>query len=82
AKQAKLGEDWQLEEYPKSKDLETVIVEKLFKAQAQFLPVNSAVNADPLSQQWQQFRQEFTELQTLNDPKGIYARLPFNWQWH
>ena len=82
AKQAKLGEDWQLEEYPKSKDLETVIVEKLFKAQAQFLPVKPAVNADPLSQQWQQFRQEFTELQTLNDPKGIYARLPFNWQWH
>jgi protease-4 len=40
------------------------------------------MQTDPLTQKWQDFRAELTSLQTLNDPKGIYARLPFNWKWH
>jgi protease-4 len=80
ANQTNLGDNWELDEYPRQKSLETAILESLFKLQIQSqIP---KVQTDPLTQKWQDFRAELTSLQTLNDPKGIYARLPFNWKWH
>jgi protease-4 len=80
ANQTNLGDNWELDEYPRQKSLETAILESLFKLQIQSQV--SKVQTDPLTQKWQDFRAELTSLQTLNDPKGIYARLPFNWKWH
>lgn len=80
ANQTNLGDSWELDEYPRQKSLETAILESLFKLQIQSQV--SKVQTDPLTQKWQDFRAELTSLQTLNDPKGIYARLPFNWKWH
>jgi protease-4 len=80
ANQTNLGDNWELDEYPRQKSLETAILESLFKLQLQSQV--SKVQTDPLTQKWQDFRAELTSLQTLNDPKGIYARLPFNWKWH
>ena len=80
ANQTNLGDNWELDEYPRQKSLETAILESLFKLQIQSQVAK--VQTDPLTQKWQDFRAELTSLQTLNDPKGIYARLPFNWKWH
>ncbi|MEB3191768.1 MAG: signal peptide peptidase SppA [Snowella sp.] len=80
ANQTNLRDNWELDEYPRQKSLETAILESLFKLQIQSQV--SKVQTDPLMQKWQDFRAELTSLQTLNDPKGIYARLPFNWKWH
>lgn len=80
ANQTNLGDNWELDEYPRQKSLETAILESLFKLQIQSQVAK--MQTDPLTQKWQDFRAELTSLQTLNDPKGIYARLPFNWKWH
>lgn len=80
ANQTNLRDNWELDEYPRQKSLETAILKSLFKLQIQSQV--SKVQTDPLTQKWQDFRAELTSLQTLNDPKGIYARLPFNWKWH
>lgn len=80
ANQTNLRDNWELDEYPRQKSLETAILESLFKLQTQSSV--STVQTDPLTQKWQDFRAELSSLQTLNDPKGIYARLPFNWKWH
>ena len=34
--------------------------------------------SDPLSVELQKLQKEISVLQNLNDPKGVYARLPFN----
>jgi protease-4 len=73
--QTNLGQDWEIAEYPQKKSLEATILRKLFNIQA-FADVNPS---DPLTAEWEKFKQELGILQTFNDPKSIYARLPFNW---
>lgn len=73
--QTNLGQDWEIAEYPQKKSLEAAILGKLFNIQA-FTAVNPT---DPLTVEWEKFKQELGVLQTFNDPKSIYARLPFNW---
>ncbi|HBB32545.1 MAG TPA: signal peptide peptidase SppA [Cyanobacteria bacterium UBA8803] len=75
-KQAKLGEDWELQEYPKVRSLEERILEKLAgdssdRTQQQF---------DPLTKEFLKLKADLRILQVLNDPKGVYARLSFNWR--
>ena len=73
--QTNLGQDWEIAEYPQKKSLEAAILGKLFNIQA-FTAMNPS---DPLTVEWEKFKQEFGVLQTFNDPKSVYARLPFNW---
>ncbi len=73
--QTNLGQDWEVAEYPQKKSLEATILRKLFNIQA-FAEVNPS---DPLTVEWEKFKQELGILQTFNDPKSVYARLPFNW---
>lgn len=69
AKQAKLGTDWQLEEYPKPRS---------FEEQLTRLLGNSAqASTDPLTQQFQRLGKELEMLRSMNDPLGAYSRLPF-----
>jgi protease-4 len=76
AKQAKLGENWELEEYPKVRSFEKRILEKLTSE-------DSAENrkpSDPLSAEFLKLKADLSILKGMNDPMGIYARLPFNWR--
>jgi protease-4 len=76
AKQAKLGENWELEEYPKLRSLEQRILETLTNeasARTQKLP-------DPLTAEFLKIQADLAILQSMNDPRGIYARLPFTWR--
>ena len=76
AKRAQLGNDWELEEYPKTRSLEERILKKLVSTQIS----QSAKSTDPLTAQFQKFREDLAALGSLNDPLGVYARLPYNLQ--
>lgn len=77
AKEARLGTDWQVEEYPQQNRLETEIVERLFDAEA----LQGSAKLDPMTAELLKIREEFAILQTLDDPRGIYARLPFDFDF-
>ncbi|MCP2728323.1 signal peptide peptidase SppA [Limnofasciculus baicalensis] len=76
AKQANLGDDWQLEEYPKFRSLEERILERLTGDNN----TRSQKVLDPLTKEFLKLKADLGILQGLNDPKGVYARLPFNWR--
>ncbi len=76
AEQAKLGQNWELEEYPKLRSLEQRILETLTNeasARTQKVP-------DPLTAEFMKIQADLAILQSMNDPRGIYARLPFTWR--
>lgn len=73
---AELGEDWQLEEYPEPRTLEEQILESLFGSQVRSL-VGRTQSNDPISQELRRLEANLEELQTLNDPQGMYMLLPF-----
>jgi protease IV len=75
AKKAKLGDDWELEEYPDVESWE----EKLLEQLAGKTGVTTG-NLDPLSRELLKVKQELAALQSLNDPRGVYVRMPYNFQ--
>ena len=74
AEKAELGDDWQLEEYPQQNRFETEIVQRLFDVQLE------RADIDPVTTEFLKIRQELTFLNKFNDPSGVYARLPFNFE--
>lgn len=70
AQQAKLGNNWKLEEYPKIRTLEDRLVQRLAGG--------NSTTSDPVSLEFQRLQQELSLFTSLNDPLGVYARLPFN----
>lgn len=70
AAQAKLGDDWQVDEYPKSRSFREQILKDLLGSETQA--------ADPLSIELQRLQGELETLRSMNDPKGAYMRLPIN----
>ncbi|MBD1832796.1 signal peptide peptidase SppA [Cyanobacteria bacterium FACHB-472] len=74
AKQAKLGNDWQLEEYPKARSFEQRLLKQLGgdeSTQAKKAP-------DPLTAEFLKLQEELATFKAMNDPRGIYARLPYS----
>ncbi len=67
-------EDWQVEELPKPPSIEEQIIESLFGT-----GITSKLlwAQDPISEQIMELREDLTLLKTLNDPHGVYMRLPF-----
>lgn len=74
AKQAKLGDNWQLEEYPKRRSLEERILERLSGVRV----LKPATKLDPLTAEVKKMEEELAVIKSMNDPQGIYVRLPFN----
>ncbi|MEG4502472.1 signal peptide peptidase SppA [Microcoleus sp. F6_B4] len=74
AKQAKLGDDWKLEEYPKRRTLEERILERLSGVRV----LKPATKLDPLTAEFKKMQEELAAIESMNDPQGIYVRLPFN----
>ncbi|MBS0017758.1 MAG: signal peptide peptidase SppA [Arthrospira sp. SH-MAG29] len=71
AEKAELGDDWKLAEYPRIPSFEERLLESLR---------TEATQADPLTRELLQLYHELSMLRHLNDPRGIYTRLPFNLQ--
>ncbi|MFO5492215.1 MAG: S49 family peptidase, partial [Cuspidothrix sp.] len=80
AKEAKLGNDWELEEYPQvSRFGESLFGKQLDETKAKLGMENTTSSTpNPLITQLGKFQQEIKILQTMNDPQGVYTRLPIN----
>ncbi len=76
AKQAKLGDDWQVNEYPEVRSLEERILKKLTSEAS----TQNTKLPEPLTAEFMKLQADLAILKALNDPKGIYARLPLNWR--
>ena len=76
AKKAELGTNWQLEEYPQQNRFETEILQRLFAVKY----LESQATIDPLTAEFLKIKQELSFLEGFNDPSGVYARLPFNFE--
>lgn len=77
---AKLGENWKLQEYPNKGTFEERFFGRTIDEVTTTLGLKGAktqVN-NPLLTEFQKLQKEISSLQNLNDPLGVYARLPFN----
>jgi protease-4 len=80
AKEAKLDNDWQLQEYPRVTSLE----ERFFGLASQEISTIlqiagiSIQPSHPLMAQLDKLKQQLVILESMNDPHSIYTRLPFN----
>ncbi|MEH2202433.1 signal peptide peptidase SppA [Nostoc sp.] len=79
-KEAKLGEDWEVEEYPRTNGFGERFFGRATEEARTALGIEVAQlkPSNPLTNELQKFQQEVEILQKMNDPKGVYARLPFN----
>ncbi|MGH1395950.1 MAG: signal peptide peptidase SppA [Trichormus sp.] len=80
AKQAKLGKDWQLTEYPRAGTLGERFFGRTIEEVSTVFGVQK-LQPQPttlLTAQLQKIQQELAIMQNMNDPQGVYARLPFN----
>jgi protease IV len=75
AKEAKLGDDWEVVEYPKASSFEVKLLGQLFNSY--FPEAESQAPIDPLTEEIQRFQKDFATLKAMNDPLGAYSRLPF-----
>jgi len=72
-KEANLGNNWKLEEYPRFQTLEERLIEEFVGNDS-----TKTQQPDPLMAEFLKLKADLAILQAMNDPKGIYARLPFN----
>lgn len=72
AEQAELG-SWSVEEYPQPLSFEEQIIASLFGEVSSRLQGSSS----PLLAEWSALQTSLAHLETLNDPRGAYTRLPF-----
>jgi protease-4 len=72
-------EDYQVDELPEPSSFEEQLIESLFGAGVTTgLPWNRLPwNRDALTDELLKLREEFTLLESLNDPNNLYMRLPF-----
>ena len=76
AKQAKLGNDWELEEAQEVSSLE----ERILRTLTSETSAQNTKRPDPLTTEFIKLQADLEILKSMNDPRGIYARLPFNWR--
>jgi protease-4 len=76
AEQAKLEENWQLQEYPEGQTFKQQILESFAGGES----TQASSTVDPITLEFIKLREELAQLKALNDPRGIYTRLPFNLQ--
>jgi protease IV len=82
AKQAKLGKDWELQEYPQvSSFAERLFGKKLEETKAKLgIEKTLPKSNNPFIGELGKLQQEINTLQTMNDPQGMYTRLPINFK--
>lgn len=72
AERAKLGNDWQIEEYPKPRSFEERLIETLSGASA----TEPAI--DPVTSEIKKVQAQLESLKAMNDPRHVYLRMPFD----
>jgi protease-4 len=70
AKRAKLGDKWQIEEYPQGSSFGDKLLGKVTETEID--------QGDLLSRELLKIKDTLTLFQTFNDPRGVYAIFPFD----
>ncbi|MBW4505447.1 MAG: signal peptide peptidase SppA [Scytonematopsis contorta HA4267-MV1] len=80
AKLAKLGKDWEIKEHPSGSSFEERFFGRATEEVKTKLGINGgeAKTSHPLNAEMEKLQKEISVLQQMNDPRGVYARLPFN----
>jgi protease IV len=79
AKIANLGDDWHVTEYPEATTLEERIFRGFLEnAQAKGWVKQPEQTQDIFSDEIQKFQADLNSLRVMNDPRGIYMRMPEN----
>nr|MDJ0776014.1 signal peptide peptidase SppA [Mastigocoleus sp. MO_167.B18] len=82
AKLAKLGNNWQLKEYPRLSSFEErffgVAKEEVSAIIAQ--QKSQELLSHPLGGELRKLKEEIEIFENMKDPRGVYARLPFNFR--
>ena len=73
AKEADLGDDWEVEEYREEPTFSEILESFLSLASAPHK--TQTVNFAPLMKEWQHLQEEVRILQSLNDPQSVYSIL-------
>ena len=73
AEKAELGSKWQVQEYPKNRNWETELLDRLLEVEA----LQAISQNDPFTQELQKIKQDFQIFQSFNDPRNIYAHSSF-----
>jgi len=82
AKEAKLGEDWEIKQFGRSGSFEERLLKNLFS----YVPiisdreqsVNTVMQFGKFEETYQHLKEELQVFANLNDPVNVYARLPYN----
>lgn len=69
ARLADIQDDFRLRFYQREKELQDVLLEMLSDD-------NTSIGSNPLGREWLRFSQIIRQIKNLNDPRGVYARLP------
>ncbi|MBG1244687.1 signal peptide peptidase SppA [Nostoc sp. NZL] len=79
-KETKLGEDWEVQEYPRTSSFGERFFGRVTEEARTALGIEGTQlkQSNPLTTEFQKLQQEVEILQKMNDPQGVYARLPFN----
>ncbi|MGI8499688.1 MAG: signal peptide peptidase SppA [Hassallia sp.] len=79
AKSANLANDWELQEYPRHSTFEERFFGKVTQEARTALGIETTTKSpDLLTAEFQKLQKELAIMQKMNDPLGVYARLPFN----
>ncbi|MBV6622924.1 MAG: signal peptide peptidase SppA [Rivularia sp. (in: Bacteria)] len=82
ATEAKLGDKWQLQEYPRRSSFSERFFGKVSEeTQTVFKSSNNKnllESNHPLTVEFEKLKAEIAAVQSMNDPLDVYARLPFN----
>jgi protease-4 len=80
AQKAKLGDNWDVQEFPRYDSFsQRLLGQAVDETRAALGVEKPQLNPpDVLTAEFQKLQKELAVLQNLNDPRGIYARLPFN----
>jgi protease IV len=80
AKSANLGNDWELQEHPRHSTFEERFFGGVTQEARTVLGIEKSTTKSPdlLTAEFQKLQKELAIMQKMNDPLGVYARLPFN----
>jgi protease IV len=78
AQLAKLGDKWQVQEYPDVQSLEERFFRSLFGSKLQSFFQAQSEPQDIFTTEFKHLQSDLISLRSLNDPRGIYMRMPEN----
>ncbi len=78
AEQAKLGKNWEITEYPNPESLPERLIKRL--TGEEIASLSAQASSDVVTLELKKLQDSLTEMQRLNDPRGVYARMTIDFK--